>query len=268
MNSAHGQGNKDKQDKKTQEKKAQVEEIAKVDEIRNDKQGKKENQTDKKRQRADKSDKWVFEMNGWSVDENGVCAKNDLGSIFEDDGRRISKRMKEGMELQGDEREVFDIIENNIFRDYFCIKDAGVSPSGVAKGNGVFAKQWIPQGLICINYEGDFITDRKVIDSRRDQYTVAEAESWYILTFSYVLNSGDSSRAVRGWYDAHPEEYKHTFGRSMNHSREDPNLIGRLKFFKGQPRLLFETLRPIKEGEELVWDYGDKGLDAPEWMRV
>ena len=201
------------------------------------------------------------------VNDGGVYMEQGLGSRMED-GCRRSGRVIDEMACAGDDQVVLNIIEKDIYRDLFCIKDAGVSPSGVAKGNGVFAKQWIPQGLICINYDGDFITDRKVIDSRRDQYTVAKAESWYILTFSYVLNSGESSRAVRGWYDAHPEEYKHTFGRSMNHSREHPNLIGRLKFFKGQPRLLFETLRPIKEGEELVWDYGDKGLDAPEWMRV
>ena len=212
---------------------------------------------------ADVSMVWNIRFPHLSVDENGVCVQNDLGSIFGDNGRRISKRMKEGLELAGEESEVVDVIEKNIFKDLFCIKDAGI-----AKGNGVFTNQWIPQGLLCINYDGDFITDRNAIDSRRDQYTASGAKSWYILTFSYLINSGDSSRAVRGWYDGHPEEYKHTFGRTMNHSRENPNLIGRLKYFRGQPRLIFETLRPINEGEELVWDYGDKGLDAPEWLRV
>jgi SET domain-containing protein len=95
---------------------------------------------------------------------------------------------------------------------------------------------------------------------------VAKTKSWYILTFSYVIKSGDSTRGVCGWYDAHPKEYEQTLGRMMNHSRENPNLIDR--FFKGQPRLIFETLRPINKGEELLWDYGDKGLDAPEWLRV
>ena len=45
-----------------------------------------------------------------------------------------------------------------------------------------------------------------------------------------VTHYGDSSRAGREWHDGQPEKYKQTY-------------------FKGQPRLMFETLRPINNGE-------------------
>ena len=53
-------------------------------------------------------------------------------------------------------------------------------------------------------------------------------------------------------------------GRLMNHSRSAPNVITKAVSVEGEPHLCFFASKLIKEGEELVYDYGDRRKDVLE----
>lgn len=47
-------------------------------------------------------------------------------------------------------------------------------------------------------------------------------------------------------------------GRLVNHSRVCPNMSTRAVMAKGEPHLILVANRDIREGEELLYDYGDR----------
>ena len=44
------------------------------------------------------------------------------GSLVDRDGRRRSSRMREDMVIDGEDREVYDIIYRDIYRDFFILR--------------------------------------------------------------------------------------------------------------------------------------------------
>ncbi len=60
-----------------------------------------------------------------------------------------------------------------------------------------------------------------------------------------------------------------TIGRKINHSRHDSNLVASLFKDDHAPRVIFTAKRLIKEGEELLYDYGEKDAErikANPWL--
>ena len=58
-------------------------------------------------------------------------------------------------------------------------------------------------------------------------------------------------------------------GRLVNHSRLHPNLQTKVVTLKDKPRLILVARRDVEEGEELLYDYGDRSkesLKAHPWL--
>ncbi len=108
-------------------------------------------------------------------------------------------------------------------------------------GNGVFATIDIPAGTTLIEYRGRLITHRQA-----DRLYGGGAESGHTFLFTlnerYVIDGNVGSNVAR-W---------------INHSC-DPNCRAVLEESAGRDRrkdrVLIETLRPVRAGEELTYDY-------------
>ena len=59
-------------------------------------------------------------------------------------------------------------------------------------------------------------------------------------------------------------------GRLLNHSRTEANCATRLISIKERPYLILETIKDVKEGEELMYDYGERSKDiihSHPWLK-
>lgn len=107
-------------------------------------------------------------------------------------------------------------------------------------GNGVFALKDLPAGTELIEYTGKLITPTKA-DERYDEMYVGH-------TFLFTLNAEWIIDGNVGGNDA----------RWFNHSCEPnciPYLYEDLKD-RRKDRVFIETLRDVRKGEELTYDYG------------
>ena len=60
-------------------------------------------------------------------------------------------------------------------------------------------------------------------------------------------------------------------GRLLNHSTKTNNCCTKLVEFKGKPHLIIVAATDIQEGEELLYDYGDRNkesLQAHPWLAL
>ena len=53
-----------------------------------------------------------------------------------------------------------------------------------------------------------------------------------------------------------------TFGRMMNHSKNNPNVIPKRLNVDDKPRMFFVAKHSIHVGDELLWDYGDTSKES------
>ena len=59
-------------------------------------------------------------------------------------------------------------------------------------------------------------------------------------------------------------------GRLFNHNKTNSNVATRLPEVDGQPRLCLIAARDIEQGEELLYDYGErssKAIQAHAWLK-
>jgi SET domain-containing protein len=109
-------------------------------------------------------------------------------------------------------------------------------------GNGVFAARKLPSGQQIIEYRG-----RKITHKQADKHHAGDADSGHTFLFTlnekYVIDGDDGGNAAR-W---------------INHSCV-PNCQPFLVEDEGgdptKDRVMIESIRPIRAGEELTYDYG------------
>ena len=109
-------------------------------------------------------------------------------------------------------------------------------------GNGVFAARNLPVGVELIEYGG-----RRITHKQADKLNAGNADSGHTFLFTlndkYVIDGDDEGNAAR-W---------------INHSCM-PNCQGFLIEDEGgdprKDRVVIESIRPIRAGEELTYDYG------------
>ena len=119
-------------------------------------------------------------------------------------------------------------------------------------GNGVFAARDIPAGVRLIQYRGRVITQVQA-DRRYDGSSDTGHTFLFILNDDYVIDANFDGNAAR-W---------------INHSC-DPNceaVIHEHASDRRRDRVMIETIRPIKAGEEICYDYGIV-LDEPYTPRL
>ncbi|KAJ8260834.1 hypothetical protein COCON_G00165570 [Conger conger] len=126
------------------------------------------------------------------------------------------------------------------------------------KGRGVFASRSFRKGQFVVEYHGDLlqITDAK---KREAKYAQDPSTGCYMYYFQY--------QSKTYCVDATPETSR--LGRLINHSKNG-NCQTKLHDIKGRPHLILVASRDIEDGEELLYDYGDRSrasIEAHPWLK-
>lgn len=133
-----------------------------------------------------------------------------------------------------------------------CDAALEVRQDGIA-GRGVFATGDIPKGSWVCEYKTSRVFDRKEKESVEREYN-ANGEGSYIVESAHkVPNAGylcfDATRKF------------HQFGRYINHAHNANVAITPPLLVRGKWRIGFISVRDIRAGDEVVWDYLVTGED-------
>ncbi|XP_042621657.1 N-lysine methyltransferase KMT5A-A-like [Cyprinus carpio] len=126
------------------------------------------------------------------------------------------------------------------------------------KGRGVFATQKFQKGQYVVEYHGDLlqITDAK---KREALYAQDPTTGCYMYYFQYLSKT----------YCVDATKESDRLGRLINHSKNG-NCQTKLHDINGIPHLILVASRDIQEGEELLYDYGDRSkasIEAHPWLK-
>ncbi|XP_026876526.1 N-lysine methyltransferase KMT5A-A [Electrophorus electricus] len=126
------------------------------------------------------------------------------------------------------------------------------------KGRGVFATQSFQKGQYVVEYHGDLLlkTDAK---QREAVYAQDPATGCYMYYFQYLSKT----------YCVDATKETDRKGRLINHSKNG-NCQTKLHDINGIPHLILVASRDIEEGEELLYDYGDRSkasIAAHPWLK-
>lgn len=126
------------------------------------------------------------------------------------------------------------------------------------KGRAVFATRSFQKGEYVVEYHGDLlhITDAK---KREAEYAQNPATGCYMYYFQYLCKT----------YCVDATKETGRLGRLINHSKNG-NCQTKLHAINGVPHLILVASRNIDEGEELLYDYGDRSkasIAAHPWLK-
>lgn len=119
------------------------------------------------------------------------------------------------------------------------------------KGKGVMTTRSFKKKEFVLEFVGDII-DITTANKRETEYSEDERNGSYMFYFKYK----DKNYCIDGTFESG------RLGRLLNHSCKHPNLIAKVITVKKQPRLIFVAFRDIGEGEELLFDYGERDEEA------
>lgn len=127
------------------------------------------------------------------------------------------------------------------------------------KGRGVVATKKFSRGDFVVEYAGDLINISEA-KNREAKYAAELDKGCYMYYFqhknkNYCIDATDESGKL---------------GRLLNHSKTHGNCHTKLVDIKGHPYLILVASRDITEGEELLYDYGDRSkesLAAHPWLK-
>lgn len=122
----------------------------------------------------------------------------------------------------------------------------------------MFATASIPCGDWLCEYKG-IVSPKAQADRRVEEYKL-NGEGSYTITSTYPVGGG-----VRLSWDA-TREY-HQLGRYLNHARNPNAVLCSPLFVRGKWRIGFLACQDIREGEEVVWDYG-VATSETEWAKT
>uniref|UniRef100_A0A3Q3WGL8 [histone H4]-lysine(20) N-methyltransferase n=1 Tax=Mola mola TaxID=94237 RepID=A0A3Q3WGL8_MOLML len=126
------------------------------------------------------------------------------------------------------------------------------------KGRAVFATRCFQKGEYVVEYHGDLlqITDAK---KKEAEYAQNPATGCYMYYFQYLCKT----------YCVDATRETGRMGRLINHSKNG-NCQTKLHDINGVPHLILIASRNIDEGEELLYDYGDRSkasIAAHPWLK-
>ncbi|PAA74960.1 hypothetical protein BOX15_Mlig022522g3, partial [Macrostomum lignano] len=121
-----------------------------------------------------------------------------------------------------------------------------------AEGLGAFARTDLPKGTVVCTYGGELIQGQKARLAREEDIVKQGKPCCFLFFFS--------------WRDqAYCIDATNTFqyvGRYINHSRRRNNLKPIVADVNNKPHLVFQAIRDIARGEELLYDYGERRSDV------
>ncbi|XP_026153069.1 N-lysine methyltransferase KMT5A-A-like isoform X2 [Mastacembelus armatus] len=126
------------------------------------------------------------------------------------------------------------------------------------KGRAVFATRPFQKGEYVVEYHGELlqITDAK---KKEAEYAQNPATGCYMYYFQYLCKT----------YCVDATKETGRKGRLINHSKNG-NCQTKLHDINGVPHLILVASRDIDEGEELLYDYGDRSkasIAAHPWLK-
>lgn len=164
--------------------------------------------------------------------------------------RRSSRKSKAELKCE-QKKHIDDLILNGI--------EEGMEVQTIeGKGRGVFATHSFQKGQYVVEYNGDLlqITDAK---KRESEYAQNPATGCYMYYFQYLCKT----------YCVDATKETGRLGRLINHSKNG-NCQTKLHDINGVPHLILVASRDIDEGEELLYDYGDRSkasIAAHPWLK-
>lgn len=164
---------------------------------------------------------------------------------------RRSCRKCEG-QLKSEEKKIIDEFLRNG-------KEEGMQVSVIdGKGRGVMATKPFQRGDFVVEYHGDLIefADAK---NREAEYARDPSTGCYMYYFQYLSKT----------YCVDATKETTRLGRLINHSKNG-NCQTKLHHVDGKPHLVLVASRDIAEGEELLYDYGDRSktsIAAHPWLK-
>ncbi|KAF7650722.1 hypothetical protein LDENG_00121600 [Lucifuga dentata] len=164
--------------------------------------------------------------------------------------RRSSRKSK--TELKYEEKKVIDDLITNGIEEGMKVQHID------GKGRAVFATRCFQKGEYVVEYHGDLlqITDAK---KREAEYAQNPATGCYMYYFQYLCKT----------YCVDATKETERMGRLINHSKNG-NCHTKLHDINGVPHLILVASRVIDEGEELLYDYGDRSkasIAAHPWLK-
>ncbi|KAK2823283.1 hypothetical protein Q7C36_019883 [Tachysurus vachellii] len=164
--------------------------------------------------------------------------------------RRSSRKSK--TELKCEQKKHLDELITNGIEDGMIVKYIE------GKGRGVFATHSFQKGQYVVEYHGDLLlqTDAK---KREAVYAQDPATGCYMYYFQHLTKT----------YCVDATKETDRLGRLINHSKNG-NCQTKLHDINGIPHLILVASRDIKEGEELLYDYGDRSkasIAAHPWLK-
>lgn len=164
--------------------------------------------------------------------------------------RRSSRKSKTELKCE-QQKHIDDLILNGI--------EEGMEVQLIEeKGRAVFATRSFQKGEYVVEYHGDLlhITDAK---KREAEYAQNPATGCYMYYFQYLCKT----------YCVDATKETGRLGRLINHSKNG-NCQTKLHAINGVPHLILVASRNIDEGEELLYDYGDRSkasIAAHPWLK-
>ncbi|XP_076876864.1 N-lysine methyltransferase KMT5A-A isoform X2 [Brachyhypopomus gauderio] len=164
---------------------------------------------------------------------------------------RRSSRKSEA-ELKCEEKKLIDELLTKGIENGMMVKHIE------GKGRGVFSTQSFQKGQYVVEYHGDLLlkTDAK---QREAVYAQDPATGCYMYYFQYLGKT----------YCVDATKETDRMGRLINHSKNG-NCQTKLHDINGIPHLILVASRDIEEGEELLYDYGDRSkasIAAHPWLK-
>nr|XP_046230471.1 N-lysine methyltransferase KMT5A-A [Scatophagus argus] len=164
--------------------------------------------------------------------------------------RRSSRKSKTELKCE-EKKHIDDLITKGI--------EEGMEVQHIeGKGRAVFATRCFQKGEYVVEYHGDLlqITDAK---KREAEYAQNPATGCYMYYFQYLCKT----------YCVDATKETGRMGRLINHSKNG-NCQTKLHDINGVPHLILVASRDIDEGEELLYDYGDRSkasIAAHPWLK-
>ena len=133
-----------------------------------------------------------------------------------------------------------------------------IDDAGPCKGRGLFATVDIPADTYLCDYAGELLSERQLSD-RYPAHCSLEEGSRYVVAVASPMGEP--------WFIDARDEDQVSPGRWLNHAKDgtDACNVGNSCYFPLNGldvRLCMVTLRDVRAGQELQWDYGDGYWDA------
>uniref|UniRef100_A0A3Q2XCX8 [histone H4]-lysine(20) N-methyltransferase n=1 Tax=Hippocampus comes TaxID=109280 RepID=A0A3Q2XCX8_HIPCM len=164
--------------------------------------------------------------------------------------RRSSRKSK--TELKCEQKNLIDHLITNGIEEGMQVQHME------GKGRAVFAARRFRKGEYVVEYHGDLLemADAK---KREAEYAQNPETGCYMYYFQYLCKA----------YCVDATKETNRLGRLINHSKSG-NLQTKLHDVDGAPHLILVASRDIDEGEELLYDYGDRSkasIAAHPWLK-